>query len=282
MLKSGLYDPFLVPVLNHIEVTSFVSPKWIPQLADAVLVLNSTHDLEGEFSALVPNSRGLNTARDAKAKRIALFTAASDTFCLKNINMSTKDSLLTFKAVIDEFLAVSPKDKFVRAYISTVFECPYEGRIRPGAVVELAKQLFELGVDEISLGDTIGTAGPSEVGTLAEIFAETFDTTRLAFHFHDTNGTAIANVAEALTYGIRIFDSSAGGLGGCPYAPGAAGNLATEDLVYFLHREKWETGVDLDRLASASLEVLKVLGRAPAAKAQVAALARASVDSCAT
>lgn len=257
--------------LREIEATSFVSPKWVPQLGDAAELWPKLR--KGPlYSALVPNVRGLERALEVGVDRIAVFTAASDAFTQKNINMTVAESLDAFGEVVSRFRSVRPKG-WVRGYVSTAFECPYAGTIRPLQVVGVAVRLLELGVDEISIGDTIGVASPREVRVLTQALLQTVPRERLAFHFHDTRGTAIANVAEALEHGIEAFDSSAGGLGGCPYAPGAGGNLATEDLVYFLEREGLATSVDLLKVARASLEVLKLLGRPPSSKAQLAALA---------
>ncbi|MFI5386628.1 MAG: hydroxymethylglutaryl-CoA lyase, partial [Fimbriimonadales bacterium] len=222
---------------------------------------------------LVPNMKGLERALECGVKRIALFTAASDAFTQKNINMTVDQSLDVFAEVSSAFRARVP-DGFVRGYVSTAFECPYAGRIQPSATARVAKILIDdIGVDEISLADTIGVVVPKEVEVLHEHVAMYVPQSKIAWHFHDTRGTAIANVAKAVELDYSIFDSSAGGLGGCPYAPGAGGNLAAEDLVYFLERSGFETGVDLVKLSRASLPVLEALGRHPSAKAQLAALA---------
>lgn len=258
--------------LTEIEATSFVSPKWVPQLADAEDLWPQLSGLGARFSALVPNLKGLERAVALGVDRIALFTAASDAFTMKNINMTVDRSIEVFKEVADTFRQSRPKG-WIRGYVSTAFECPYSGRIDPRATVNVAARLLELGVDEVSIGDTIGVAAPGEVAYLTGYLQEFVPLDRVAFHFHDTRGTAVANVSKALEMGVRAFDSSAGGLGGCPYAPGAGGNLATEDLVYLLERSGVSTGVDLAKLAQASLPVLGLLGRAPVAKAQLAALA---------
>ena|SRR5579862_4951000 len=265
--------------LKEIEVTSFVSPKWVPQLGDATelfaaLAQTTNHKPRTTaFSALVPNMKGLERAIDCGVERIALFTATSDAFTQKNINMTVTQSLEIFAEVAAAFRAQVP-DGYVRGYVSTAFECPYAGRIEPSATAKVARALEEeIGVDEISLGDTIGVAVPKEVEILHEHVAIHVPQSKIAWHFHDTRGTAIANVAKALELDYRVFDSSAGGLGGCPYAPGAGGNLATEDLVYFLERTGIRTEINLDKLARATLPVLAALGRAPSAKAQLAALA---------
>lgn len=257
--------------LEEIEATSFVSPKWVPQLGDAETLWPQLPP-GPLYSALVPNLKGLERALALGVKRIALFTAASDAFTQKNINMTVAESLAQFREVVAAFREAVP-DGWVRGYVSTAFECPYTGRIAPAATAKVARSLAELGVDEVALGDTIGVAVPAEVRELDHAVFDVIPRPMIAYHFHDTRGTAIANVASALEDGIRAFDASAGGLGGCPYAPGAGGNLATEDLVYFLERSGFATGVSLPDLARASLSVLKLLGRIPTAKSQLAALA---------
>ena len=258
--------------LQEIEATSFVSPKWIPQLGDAAELWPKLPP-GPRYSALIPNQKGLERALEVGVERMALFTAASDTFTHKNINMTVAESIEVFREVAVAFRTVQ-KTGWIRGYVSTAFECPYSGKVEPARVAEIISKLFEIGVDEVSIGDTIGVAVPKEVRVLTKVLLNHFDKSKIAYHFHDTRGTAVANIASALEDGIESFDSSAGGLGGCPYAPGAGGNLATEDLVYFLERSGVATGVDLSRLAAASLPVLQHLGRSPAAKAQLALLAR--------
>ncbi|MCC7229136.1 MAG: hydroxymethylglutaryl-CoA lyase [Fimbriimonadaceae bacterium] len=257
--------------LKEIEATSFVSPKWVPQLADAA-ELWPLLPPGGLYSALVPNGKGLDRAISVGVSRIALFTAASDAFTQKNINMSITESLGAFREVMETFRSSTPGG-FVRGYVSTAFQCPYAGIVEPSEVIRVSSKLLALGVDEISIGDTIGAASPREVRDLTRLLLEEFPAEKIAMHFHDTHGTAIANVDAALELGITAFDSSAAGLGGCPYAPGAAGNLATDDLVYFLERQGLKTGVDQAKLAQASLPILKSLGRPVQAKAQLAELA---------
>lgn len=257
--------------LREIEATSFVSPKRVPQLADAEELWPRLPD-GPLYSALVPNVKGLERALQCGARRIAVFTAASESFADRNLGMSVEGSLQVFAEVAARFREAVP-DGWIRGYVSTAFECPFEGRLPAAVVVRVARRLIGLGCDEVSLGDTIGVAAPKEVRTLAATVLGEIPAEKIACHFHDTRGTAVANVAEALDRGISAFDSSAGGLGGCPFAPGAGGNLATEDLVYFLERSGIETGVSMPDLARASLTVLERLGRAPSAKAQVAALA---------
>lgn len=254
--------------LREIEATSFVSPKWVPQLGDAVdLWTQLPHD-RATFTALVPNAKGMERAHEVGCRRIALFTAASDAFTQKNINMTVDQSLEVFRELVGQA-------DWVRGYVSTVVECPYGGKVAPAAVARVAQALVDMGVHEISLGDTIGVGTPADVKALAAELAH-LPKERVAWHFHDTRGTAIANVQAALDLGYNVFDSSAAGLGGCPYAPGAAGNLATEDLVYLLERQGIRTGVDSAALAQASLPILEALGRSPSAKAQLASLAGAA------
>jgi hydroxymethylglutaryl-CoA lyase len=223
---------------------------------------------------LVPNAKGLERAVSIGVERIAVFTAASDAFTQKNINMTVEESLVAFGEVVSSFRSSVPSG-FVRGYVSTVVECPYSGPVSPADVTRTVSRLFAIGVDEVSLGDTIGVAVPRDVESLCAAL-EGFEKSKVAWHFHDTRGTAIANVATVLGRGYQAFDASAGGLGGCPYAPGAGGNLATEDLVYFLERTGLPTGIDLTALAKASLPVLELLGRRPTAKAQLATLAARS------
>lgn len=261
--------------LQEIELTSFVSPKWVPQLADAgELSRTMLGDIRARWSALVPNTKGLERALECGHTRIAVFTAASEAFVEKNINMSIRKSLDVFAELVAEFRDEVPGG-FVRGYVSTAFECPYSGLVTPEAVVEVAQRLLDLGVDEVSLGDTIGVATPREVRALGAALKGSIADDKVAWHFHDTRGTAMANVFATLELGYAAFDASAGGLGGCPYAPGAGGNLATDDLVYALEREGIKTGIDPKKLAQASLPVLQVLGRAPSSKAQQALLSAA-------
>ena len=264
--KVSLIEGLAEAGLKDIEATSFVSPKWVPQLADAddlwpLLPSGPT------YSALVPNLKGWLRAKALGVTYASFFTAASEAFTLKNINMSIEDSL----AAMAEVMAAAGAGVKFRAYVSTAFECPYSGRVAPSQVATVVQKLFELGISEISIGDTTGVAVPSEVHDLIRVLEEVVDLDRLAFHFHDTRGTAVANVAKAFEMGIRSFDSSAGGLGGCPYAPGAGGNVATDDLIYFFERSGVSTGINPDLLAKASLSVLALVGKEPS-KAQRAQL----------
>jgi hydroxymethylglutaryl-CoA lyase len=245
--------------LKDIEVTSFVHPKAIPQLADAVdLVHLLPQSAAIRYSALVPNMKGLERAIESGIRRIAIFTAASETFNRKNINMGIAESIDVFRPVADRALSEGIS---VRGYVSTCFVCPYEGLIAKEKVAEVVQALFDLGVDEVSVGDTIGAATPKDVEVTVGYLLDRFPVERLAMHFHDTYGMALANVYQSLRMGISTFDSSAGGLGGCPYAPGASGNLATEDLVYLLDRLQIQTGVSLGLLRRASRFIAGELGR---------------------
>lgn len=244
--------------LRRIEVTSFVSPRWVPQLADASEVLAGL-DLPGvELSVLVPNQKGLERALEAGVKRIALFAAASETFSRKNLNRGIAESLEDYRPVARQALAAGLS---LRGYLSTCFVCPFEGPVAPARVAALTAELLEMGVDEVGISDTIGVAVPPQIRATLEEVLKKAPVEQLALHLHDTWGTALANVWAGLEMGIRSFDASSGGLGGCPYAPGAAGNLATEDLVNLLERSGYETGVDLGRLAEASRYLARALGR---------------------
>lgn len=244
--------------LKRIEVTSFVSPRWVPQLADASAVLAGL-DLPGvELSVLVPNQKGLERALEAGVKRIALFAAASETFSRKNLNRSIAESLDDYRPVARQALAAGMS---LRGYLSTCFVCPFEGPVQPERVAELTAELLEMGVDEVGISDTIGVAVPPQIKATLKAVLEVAPVEKLALHLHDTWGTALANVWAGLELGIASFDASSGGLGGCPYAPGAAGNLATEDLVNLLERSGYDTGVDLGQLAEASRFLAQALGR---------------------
>jgi isopropylmalate/homocitrate/citramalate synthase len=251
--------------LREIEATSFVAPGAIPQLADADDLLPRLERRPGvRYPVLVPNARGLERAIAAGADAVCVFTAASESFTRHNIGMSIAESLDAFGPVIDHARRAG---WWVRGYLSTAFGCPYEGPIAETAVVDVAQRLLELGVDELSIGDTIGVAGPADVRRVTGALAGAgIGPDRVAMHFHDTRGTAVANVATAIGLGIRCFDASTGGTGGCPYAPGAAGNLATEDLVYLLDREGVRHGVDLDGVLSAARFISQALGRPLASK----------------
>ena len=243
--------------LPLIEPTSFVSPKAIPQLADAADVFAQIRRRDGvRYPVLTPNVRGLERAKAAGADAIAVFTAASEAFTKRNINMTIEESIETFRDVVRN---AKENAMWVRGYVSTAFGSPFGDEVKPEAVVDVSRRLLDLGCDEISIGDTIGVGVPSQVDELVPLLLREMPVSRLAFHFHDTRGTALANVYAALGHGIAIFDSSSGGLGGCPYAPGATGNLGTEDLLYMLHGMGIETGVDLDKVRAASRFIAGVL-----------------------
>ncbi|KMZ40153.1 MULTISPECIES: hydroxymethylglutaryl-CoA lyase [Bacillales] len=272
--KIALIHKLMAAGLKRIEASSFVNPKWIPQLADADEVLQGINRSQGvTLSALVPNIRGLERARQSGLTEIALFMSASETHNQKNINKPIADTYPILREVAQEALALGMK---VRGYISTVFGCPYEGNVPLDNSRRVTEALLEMGVYEISLGDTIGVATPKQVHEVFGELVKDITNERLAAHFHDTRGTGLANVAAALEEGIRIFDSSIGGLGGCPYAPGAAGNISTEDLVYMLHGMDYETGVDLEKLIEAGAYIGQQLGKELPSKVLRASLASKS------
>ena len=246
--------------LREIETTSFVAPRAVPQLADADDLMSRLERRPGvRYPVLVPNERGLARAEAAGVDAVCVFTAASEAFTKANINMTIAESIDAFRPVVAR---ARERGWWSRGYVSTAFGCPYQGEVGEAAVVGVARQLVELGVEEISIGDTIGVAVPGDVRRVVRaLLSAGIGADRLAMHFHDTRGTALANVAAALDLGIRCLDASTGGTGGCPYAPGAAGNLATEDLVSLLDREGLSHGVDLDALLVSAEHVSQTLGR---------------------
>ena len=252
--------------LPVVEATSFVSPRAIPQLSDASEVMAGlTRFSTTEYPVLVPNLKGMERALAAGVRSVAVFTAASESFTRHNINATIAESLANFRPIV----ALAQQEGVpVRGYISTVFGCPYEGAVAPQQVLTVAQALIEMGIGELSLGDTIGVATPNQVIDVLGLLMDegAIPVERLAVHFHDTRGTALANVLMALQLGISIVDSSAGGLGGCPYAPGAAGNLATEDLLYMLHGMGIHTGVNLEKVVAATRFIAPLLGHAPTSK----------------
>ena len=256
--KVAFIDALSGTGLRAIEVTSFVNPRWIPQLADAAEVARAIHRAPGvRYSCLVPNRQGLDRALDAGMDEVAVFLSASETHNKKNVNKTIAETLAAFEEVIPPALSAGAR---VRAYVSTVFGCPYEGDVDPRAVVDLCVELRRRGVYQISLGDTIGAGTPVQVRDVLSRVLEAVPTDELALHFHDTRGTALANVLVGLDLGIATIDSAVGGLGGCPYAPGASGNLSTEDVVYMLEGMGISTGVDLDALCAASSRVSSLVG----------------------
>jgi hydroxymethylglutaryl-CoA lyase len=264
-VKARFIELLVAAGLREIEATSFVSPRAIPQLADADALLPRVAGAPGvRFPVLVPNERGMARAEAAGGQAIAVFTAATDAFTTKNIGMTVEASLAAFAPVLHRATALG---WWRRAYVSTAFGCPYTGRVAPERPVEVAVRLLALGVDEICFGDTIGVGVPDQVAEIVALAeAAGVPVGQQAYHFHDTRGTALANVAMALAAGIRCFDSAAGGTGGCPYAPGAAGNLATEDLVYLLDASGWSHGVSLDGVLTAARYIAGALGKPLATK----------------
>ncbi|HVR38630.1 MAG TPA: hydroxymethylglutaryl-CoA lyase [Thermoanaerobaculia bacterium] len=246
--------------LKVIEAGAFVSPKWVPQMAGTAEVYAEIPKDPGvEYPVLVPNMKGLERAIDAGVKSIAIFTAASETFNKRNINMSIDESFENYAPVAAR---AREEGMRVRGYVSTAFGCPYEGDVAPEKVLEVSARLLDIGCYEVSVGDTIGVGTPMQVQGVIGMLLQVIPASKLAMHFHDTRGTALANVLAALEMGIATYDASSGGLGGCPYAPGASGNLATEDLIYMLDRMGIETGVDLNRLVQASTIIAPYLDHA--------------------
>lgn len=236
--------------LPVVEAGAFVHPKWVPQMADTDAVYRAIRKRDGvDYPVLVPNEKGLERALDAGVRSIAIFTAASETFNRRNINMSIDESFETFTPVA---LRARQEGVRVRGYVSCACGCPYEGEVAAEKVLEVAARLLDLGCSEVSIGDTIGSGTPLQVQGLTALLLQVIPKSRLAMHFHDTRGMAIANTLAALELGVATFDASAGGLGGCPYAPGASGNMATEDLVYMLDSIGVETGIDLQKLVAAT------------------------------
>lgn len=263
-VKIELIDRLADAGLTVVEATSFVSPKWVPQMADASEVLAGIHPKAGvSYPVLCPNVQGLERALAAGVKEIAVFTAASSAFTQKNINCTVEESLVRLQPVIEQARAKGVK---VRAYVSTVLGCPYQGEVAVSEVVRVSRVLTDMGCYEISLGDTIGIGTPKKAREMLRAVAGEVPMAQLAAHFHDTRGQALANVLACLEEGVRIVDSSVSGLGGCPYANGASGNLATEDLIYMLHGMGFDTGVDTAKLLEVSRWMSAQLGREPASK----------------
>jgi isopropylmalate/homocitrate/citramalate synthase len=270
--KIALIDKLSESGLSVVEAGAFVSPKWVPQMADSAEVLAGIRRLPGRrYPVLVPNLKGYEAARAAKVDEIAVFAAASESFSQKNINCSIAESIERFRPVAE---AARRDGVRIRGYVSCVLGCPYEGEIAPGKVAAVSKALRGLGCEEISLGDTIGVGTPAKAQVMIEAVAAEVPRERLAVHFHDTYGQALANILAALELGVSVVDSAVAGLGGCPYAPGASGNVASEDVLYMLRGLDIETGVDLDRLAEAGSFICQVLGRQPASRVAQALAAR--------
>jgi hydroxymethylglutaryl-CoA lyase len=270
--KLELIDRLADAGLREIEATSFVSPKWVPQMADHDALMRTLRRRDGvDYPVLTPNLQGFEAAVAAGADHVAVFAAASEAFSRKNINCSIAESIERFAPVM---AAAQARGIRVRGYVSCVIGCPYEGAVAPAQVAEVAQRLVDIGCHEVSLGDTIGVGTPATVRRMLEAVAARVPLERLAGHYHDTYGMAVANVQASLDFGLRCFDASVGGLGGCPYAKGATGNVATEDLVYLLHGSGFDTGIDLQRLVDVAAWISAQLGRAPVSRVARALLAR--------
>ncbi|MFB9146155.1 hydroxymethylglutaryl-CoA lyase [Halomonas alkalicola] len=270
--KLELIDRLGAAGLSYIEAASFVSPKWVPQMADHREVMQNLARLDGvTYAALTPNLKGLEAALECGVEEVAVFGAASEAFSQKNINCSVAESLARFEPVLERAQAAGVR---VRGYVSTVLGCPYEGEIAPAKVAEVSKALYEMGCYEISLGDTIGVGTPLKAKRMLEAVSREVPMAQLAAHFHDTYGQALANLYVVLEEGIAVVDSSVAGLGGCPYAKGASGNVASEDVVYLLNGLGIETGIDLDKLADTGTWITQAIGRPNRSKVGVALAAR--------
>ncbi len=273
-VKLELIERLADAGLPAVEATAFVSPKWVPQMADHTEVLEGIRRKPGvDYPVLTPNLKGFESARAAGATEVAIFGAASESFSKKNINCSIAESLERFRPVAEAARGAGVR---VRGYISCVLDCPYEGPIAPQKVAEVARALFDMGCYEISLGDTIGTGTPFRTQKMIEACAQAMPIEKLAGHYHDTYGQALANIYASLELGVATFDSSVAGLGGCPYAKGASGNVATEDVVYLLDGLGIETGVDLDKVVGTGQWICGLLGREPSSKAARALAAKRS------
>jgi hydroxymethylglutaryl-CoA lyase len=266
--KINLINQLSLTGLTHIEAGSFVSPKWVPQMADSKHVLEKiSRQPNVIYSALTPNLQGFEQAVKSGANQVAIFTSSSESFCEKNINCSIAESLKRFVPLIVEAKQYNIP---VRGYLSCVADCPYDGATKPEQVAAIAKELFDLGCYEVSLGDTIGTGTPLRIGRMLEAVQRNIPINHLAVHFHDTWGQALANIYQALTMGISVIDSSVAGLGGCPYAAGASGNVATEDVLYLCHGLGIKTGVNLNDVAKAGWMISHILNKQPSSKVSLA------------
>jgi hydroxymethylglutaryl-CoA lyase len=271
-VKLELIERLADAGLQAVEATAFVSPKWIPQMADHTEVLERIRRKPGvSYPVLTPNLKGFEAARAAGATEVAIFGAASESFSKKNINCTIAESLERFRPVVEAARAASIK---VRGYISCVIACPYEGDVKPQKVAEVSAALYEMGCYEISLGDTIGVGTPLRTQEMIAAVAKRVPVANLAGHYHDTYGQALANIYASLEAGMATFDSSVAGLGGCPYAAGASGNVATEDVLYLMQGLGIETGVDLERVVDTGHWICSILGREPASKAGKAIAAK--------
>ena len=267
--KISLIEKLADAGLTKIEATSFVSPKWVPQLKDAHEVFTGIKRISGvSYPVLTPNMKGFERALEADAKEIAVFSAASEAFTQKNTNCSIEESINRFRPVLDEAKKTNIP---VRGYISCVLGCPYQGNVAVEDVVNLAAKMTEMGCFQISLGDTIGAGTPVQAKSMVQKVSEKVPVSKLALHFHDTRGQALANIYACLELGVTVIDASVAGLGGCPYAKGATGNVATEDVVFMLHGMDIETGIDLNKLIETGRFISGVLGRVPQSRVSVAA-----------
>lgn len=267
--KISLIEKLADAGLTKIEATSFVSPKWVPQLKDAHEVFTGIKRISGvSYPVLTPNMKGFERALEADAKEIAVFSAASEAFTQKNTNCSIEESINRFRPVLEE---AKINNIPVRGYISCVLGCPYQGKVAVENVVNLAAKMTEMGCFQISLGDTIGAGTPVQAKRMVQKVSEKVPVSKLALHFHDTRGQALANIYACLELGVTVIDASVAGLGGCPYAKGATGNVATEDVVFMLHGMDIETGIDLNKLIETGRFISDVLGRVPQSRVSVAA-----------
>ncbi|MEZ8826052.1 hydroxymethylglutaryl-CoA lyase [Vibrio amylolyticus] len=266
--KIQLINRLSATGLKHIEVGAFVSPKWVPQMADSKQVIESIERRPHvTYSALTPNLVGFERAIECGVDQVAIFTSCSEGFCQKNINCSIEESLERFAPVIEKATTLNVP---VRGYLSCVIDCPYDGATPPQQVARMAKTLYDLGCFEVSLGDTIGTGTPLRIEEMLQAVQSAMPTESIAVHFHDTWGQALANIYQALQMGISVVDSSVAGLGGCPYAKGASGNVSTEDVLYLCHQMGIDTGVDLDKIVHAGWEICRALNKQPTSKVSLA------------
>jgi len=271
--KINLINGLVEAGVKHIEAGAFVSPKWVPQMADSKLVIESLDHSTAQFSALTPNLKGAQLAFEAGIKEFAIFTAASEAFCQKNINCSIDESIARFKEIMS---FANEHNIKVRGYVSCVMGCPYQGDVEISEVVRVSKMLLDMGCYEISLGDTVGVGTPGKTEELISALLKDIPANKLAVHFHDTYGQALTNIYAALKLGIATVDAAVAGLGGCPYAKGASGNVATEDLIYMLDGLGINTNIDIKRLSKAGWQISKALNKVPASKVSLAIQANQS------